>query len=109
MGKKPEIKELSVGDAVALLAEPGTTFLDANPESRYRRGHIPGAVNVDPGAVADALPADRDARLVFYCRDTSCGAAPAAARRAARLGYGNVSVMPEGITGWEGAGQPVES
>jgi rhodanese-related sulfurtransferase len=30
-----------------------------------------------------------------------------AARRAAQLGYKNVFVMPEGITGWKKAGKPV--
>jgi rhodanese-related sulfurtransferase len=31
-----------------------------------------------------------------------------AAREAARLGYRNVFVMPDGIMGWVAAGKPVE-
>jgi rhodanese-related sulfurtransferase len=31
-----------------------------------------------------------------------------AAREAAKLGYANVSVMPDGIRGWRKAGWPVE-
>jgi rhodanese-related sulfurtransferase len=102
------IYELSVDAVAELLAAKGAAFLDANPKSRYRRAHLPGAVLIDPAAVADALPEDRDAPVVFYCRDRSCGAAPAAARRAAKLGYTNVGVMPDGIEGWLDAGHPVE-
>ena len=35
-------------------------------------------------------------------------ASHAAARAAAKLGYTNVFVMPDGITGWVQAGKPVE-
>jgi len=31
-----------------------------------------------------------------------------AARRAVQAGYTDVSVMADGITGWRGAGKPVE-
>ena len=36
-------------------------------------------------------------------------ASHAAAREAAKLGYRNVYVMPDGILGWVKAGKPVES
>jgi rhodanese-related sulfurtransferase len=36
-------------------------------------------------------------------------ASHAAAREAARLGYSNVFVMPDGILGWVRAGKRVES
>jgi len=35
-------------------------------------------------------------------------ASHAAAREAAKLGYTNVFVMPDGILGWVKAGKPVE-
>ncbi|WP_170191839.1 rhodanese-like domain-containing protein [Saccharothrix syringae] len=88
---------------------PELTLLDANPARRYAKGHVPGAVLVDPAAVGEVLPDDRSTALVFYCRDRSCGAAPAAARRAMALGYDNVHVMRDGIDGWERSGGPVST
>jgi hypothetical protein len=41
---------------------------DNNSEARWKRSHVPGAVNLNPYAFeADALPADKSATLVFYC------------------------------------------
>jgi len=75
------------------MAQGGVAVFDANPPSRWRSGHGPGAVNIEPaGYTAAELPEDRSARLVFYCRDPSCGAA----------------VLRAGLAGWEAANQPVD-
>ena len=109
MATNGPVRELSVEAVAELLRAGDAVFLDANPASRHKRGHLPGAVLVDPGAVGEALPEDRTAPVVFYCRDRSCGAAPAAARRAVKLGFTDVGVMPDGIQGWVAAGLPVET
>jgi len=84
---------------------------DVNPvDVRARTGIIPGA---EPLAsyIYDTraeLPPHKDATLVFYCRNTACGAVDIAANRALLAGYTDVDVMPEGIEGWMRAGMRTE-
>ena len=90
-------------------AEPLHVF-DVNAEPRWRAARVPGAQHLDPQAFgADALPADREALLVFYCSNPLCRKAPNAARRARGLGWRNVLVMAAGIQGWLDAALPTES
>ena len=57
---------------------------------------------LDPVGYEDNdLPADKSSILVFYCPNkTMCRKAPNAARRAKKMGYGDVKVMSAGISGW---------
>lgn len=65
-----EVKTLTVDEVAALVAaHDGKTFVfDNNPKDRYDRSHVPGAKWLDEENVTAAdLPADKGARLVFYC------------------------------------------
>lgn len=97
--------------ARALAAEQPPTVVDANgTQTRAQYGVIPGAVLLSHFVKYDVtkeLPASRDQAVVFYCASQKCSAAPQAAQRAADAGYTNVSVMPDGISGWTAAGKPV--
>ena len=103
---------LTVPELTARLGRSLAPILcDANSdETRKRFGVIPGATlltnyrDYDP---ADELPADPSHPLVFYCHSARCGAAVDAARKAVAAGFSNVSVLPDGITGWADAGHPV--
>ena len=62
------IPELTIEQVAARLGTPGFHVFDNNGAGRYRRGHVPGAVHVNPyDFPAAALPDDRAATLVFYC------------------------------------------
>lgn len=104
-----KLRTISVSEVAARLGDDGFFVMDCNPSRRWARGHVPGARNLDPAdyTVAD-LPPDKNATLVFYCSDPSCGASRFAALRAQEMGYTNTYVMPEGISGWLQAGLPVE-
>ncbi|MGE0869153.1 MAG: rhodanese-like domain-containing protein [Kofleriaceae bacterium] len=94
----------------ASLATSSFFVFDNNGPGRWRRGHVPGAKNLDAHTYdASELPADPAATLVFYCSGRGCRSCSIAARRARELGYSNVFVMPEGIAGWEAAGFPTEA
>jgi Rhodanese-like domain len=56
--------------ATRLAAHDGKTFIyDNNPKDIYDAGHVPGAKWVKFDEVtAAALPGDRSATLIFYCR-----------------------------------------
>lgn len=87
------------------------TVIDVNAHPSWLKARVPGALHLGVGAGFDAgaLPPDLAAPLVFYCSNPMCLKAPQAARRAARLGYTDVRVMPAGITGWIAAGLAVEN
>lgn len=81
---------------------------DSNGAERYAQGHIPSARHVGHDQVtASVLPADRAARLVFYCANEHCMACHTSANQAIALGYTNVYVLPAGIMGWTSEGKPV--
>lgn len=93
--------------ATAIQNHENVAVFDNNRQERYAQGHIPGARWVSYDNVnASVLPADRSARLVFYCANESCHACHNAANAAITAGYTNVSILPAGISGWTAAGKP---
>ena len=83
---------------------------DNNSDERYAKGHVPGAVHLAKEAVrAESLPPNKEAMLVFYCGGPRCMACHEAAKAAIALGYSNVWIMPDGISGWEAASLPTEN
>lgn len=103
------LKTVSPRDLQARIGQ--ITVVDVNAHPSWLKARVPGALHLGVGAGFDVggLPQDRAAPLVFYCSNPMCLKAPQAARRAAKLGYTDVRVMPAGITGWTDAGLPVES
>jgi rhodanese-related sulfurtransferase len=107
----PAAGKLTVADVKGLIDGKETVYVfDANERESYLAGHIPGAQWVEYNAVTAAkLPKSKDAKVLFYCYNPQCGASPLAAKAALSLGYRNVWLMPDGITGWRSAHMPVVS
>lgn len=104
-----DIPTATVEEVSQLVASGGAHIFDANSAKQFAAGHVPGAVHLPFDQVtAERLPSDTGAKLVFYCWNKVCGASHEAATRAVNLGYRNVSVMRDGITGWIKAGHPVK-
>src|SRR5947209_10169176 len=85
--------------------------LETLPEEEYRRGHLPGAINVPPDRVADLVPAlvpDRNTEIVVYCAGGGCTASTDAARELRGLGYIKVRAYEGGKKDWIDHGQPIE-
>ncbi|HEY8519827.1 MAG TPA: rhodanese-like domain-containing protein [Gammaproteobacteria bacterium] len=80
---------------LAFLANNETfTLLDARSPEEFGVGHLYGAKNVPHDAVeahADALPADRDAPIVVYCKTGKRAAA--LKERLVELGYSDVRIL----------------
>lgn len=86
------------------------SIIDVNSRQSWMKAHIPGARSLDPVDYNDSdLPPDKDSMLVFYCSNPLCMKAPNAARRARKIGYGNVHVLSAGISGWLAAKLPTQS
>ena len=87
-------------------------IFDANTdEVRAKNGIINGAKTLSSSSnyiVAQMLPKDKNARLIFYCANEKCTASHKAAQRALEAGYKDVLVMTDGIEGWRKSGQPTD-
>lgn len=56
---------------------------------------------------SDKLPADKDAKVVIYCRSGSMSGI--SARTLVEMGYTNVWNLDGGMVSWEASGQPIVS
>jgi hydroxyacylglutathione hydrolase len=82
------------------------TVVDVRSANEWNEGHLPGAMHVPLGYLADrAGDIPRDKPVVVQCQ--SGGRSSIAASLLERLGFTNVSNLAGGITAWAGAGLPV--
>ena len=52
----------------AIAKKEAITIIDNNSRERWAEGHVPGAKWMESSEIkASALPADKGAKLVFYC------------------------------------------
>lgn len=86
------------------------TIIDARNPEEYQEVHIKGAISIPEksfAAHAAELPADKGARLVFYCNGVKCGKSKKAAQKASELGYTDILIYSEGMPVWEERGMPI--
>ncbi len=86
------------------------TVIDARNPEEYQEVHIKGAINIPEKKFSEhagQLPADKGARLVFYCNGVKCGKSKKAAQKAAELGYTDILIYSEGMPVWEEKGMPL--
>ncbi|GAA5178994.1 hypothetical protein GCM10023322_07590 [Rugosimonospora acidiphila] len=104
------IPTLTAVDLSNRMDRPDLFVFDANRTTLWQRGHVPEAVFVGQEDIpVDRLPADRQAQLVFYCRDSMCLTAYLSAAKARTLGYPNTFVMEGGRRAWAESGFPLVS
>jgi rhodanese-related sulfurtransferase len=105
-GWYPQIARFDDVSKVAVLPVPkGVSLIDSRPAKRkYDNGHIPTAISI-PDRVFDTLtgnlPADKNAKLIFYCGGVKCMLSHKSAFKAEKLGYTNISVYAEGFPDWK--------
>ena len=86
------------------------TVIDARNPEEYQEVHIKGAINIPEKKFSEnagQLPADKGARLVFYCNGVKCGKSKKAAQKASELGYTTILIYAEGMPVWEEKGLPI--
>ena len=97
---------------VAALQKGKAAIFDVNGAGvRTKFGVIPGATLLSSSSQYDlsVLPKNKATKLVFYCANTRCTAAPTAAERAIGAGYTDVNVLHVGIAGWKEAGKKTDA
>jgi len=105
-----DVGDISHEDLVKAIKEKKVVLIDVNGTEKYKKGHIPGAINfeTDGKDLAKKLPEDKNALIVAYCGSEKCSAYKAAAEAAQKLGYTNVKHYKGGLAGWEKSGEKLE-
>jgi len=98
---------VTVHELQRLLTTKSFLFVDVHIPYE---GNIPGTdVSIPFNKIEEhlaQLPADKDAKILLYCRSGGMGRVPA--RTLVRLGYTNVLNLAGGFDAWKAAGQPME-
>jgi rhodanese-related sulfurtransferase len=87
-------------------------LIEALPAQDYRKGHLPGAIDMPPDRVKEIAPEslpDKNAEIIVYCASSTCNASQKAADALVALGYKNVRKYEGGKADWMQAGLQLES
>jgi rhodanese-related sulfurtransferase len=90
--------------------KPDFILLDVRSPELYKKGHVPGAINLPHRKIIAAKLMDYPEHTIFitYCAGPHCNGATRAAIRLARLNR-PVKIMIGGVTGWLDEGFSLES
>lgn len=99
--------DLPQADAAIRAAD---LLIDVREADEFSAAHIPGAVHIPRGLLEFRLSndphlANRDLRLVLYCKNSGRSALAADALR--EVGYRQVLSLAGGIDAWQAAGRDV--
>lgn len=87
-------------------------FVDARSAVHFRRGHIPGAINIPINRIVmhlKDLPTDKETPLITYCGSITCPNAYQLMNVLLGHGYQDVRFFPSGFRGWQALGHPIET
>jgi rhodanese-related sulfurtransferase len=111
------VKIIPVQEAVLLLNDPNTVFVDLRDSAELvRDGKIPGSIHVNRGMLEFTLDPtmpyynpvfSSGKKFLFYC--ASGGRSALAADTAQSMGLENVSHLGGGFRSWKDANHPTES
>lgn len=106
--KRPNVPEISIGDAVTAI-ERGATVIDVRERHAYEKGHIPGAISIPLDELrmrAAEFAAARNKEYIIYCGNGST-LGPEGTQVLTKAGHASTRNLPSGLSGWKAAGQPV--
>lgn len=87
-------------------------YVDTRSPTNFKRGHIPGAVNIPIHRIEQfltELPTDKETLLITYCGSFECPNAYQLMNILLGYGYKNVKFFPRGLRGWQALGHPLET
>jgi len=108
-----ESRTIRIDEAWKKYQQGQALFVDARGPSEYLSAHLPGAVNVPVERAEKSIEqlkraADSGRELVVYCSGSGCSLSSELASVLLDKGIRNVSILPEGWSGWLDAGFPIE-
>jgi rhodanese-related sulfurtransferase len=99
--------DIDVPQLQAMLADKDFTFVNVHIPFEGDIANTDLSIPFDEiDRHLDRLPAEKDAKIVLYCRSGRMSAI--AAETLVGLGYTNVSQLKGGMLAWEQAGLPIE-
>jgi rhodanese-related sulfurtransferase len=106
---------LSLAEFQAHVEARKDTILDARQPQDYRRGHVPGALNlsvydfsIDYAQLAPILQSRTNDLVIVYCSSRWCDAAYELKTKLVAVGYKHVVMFPGGWSAWQDAMLPEE-
>lgn len=106
--KLDSLEPISSGELLVRLRNDSVTVLDVRPRDEFATGHLPGALNIELGALEAMLaelPTDRE--IVAYCRGPFCVLSYQAVQILRSRGFA-VRRLAQGFPEWKAAGLPIE-
>lgn len=100
---------ITMKEVRGILGKPGVVLLDCRTEKEFKKGHLPGAINIPRGKLeflAGKKIGDVKATIITYCKKG--GRACLSCCTLMEMGYTNVRRMKKGFDDWVGADYPVE-
>ncbi len=91
-----------------VLDKGSAVVIDARPPRKFKKGHVPGSINIPTTRFEEAqgaLPEDKGTELIFYCGGYKCPLSTKGAAKASALGYTNVKVYQAGYPDWKKAAE----
>ena len=83
--------------------DESAVFVDGRTAAAFKKGHIPGAINLPAGEVSrhlSALPDAKNEWLIVYCGSASCPLSYHLLKQLQRYHYTNIQIFQRGIEGW---------
>ena len=103
-----DVEEVSRQEILDRLGAGDVVLLDVRPREEYAAGHLPGALSVPFGDLADRMEVlEMQADIVAYCRGAYCVLAHDAVRLLRAQGR-HARRLEDGLLEWRVAGHPVE-
>jgi rhodanese-related sulfurtransferase len=98
---------VSAAHVKKLVDKPGeAVIVDARPARKFKKGHVPGAINISDREFddkLDLLPKDKSTELIYYCGGYKCPLSSKSAAKAVAQGYTNVKLFQAGYPAWKAA------
>jgi len=102
--------ELTPGEAVRVLNQPGAVVVDIRSGNDHLAGHIIGARNLSLTQLTsepNKVSTDKEAPVLVYCANGTNSGRTAAVL--AKAGFSHVNILKGGLAAWRADNFPVES
>jgi len=101
------VSNIGPAEAAERIAAGRAVLLDVRGRAEWQAGHVPGAKHIPLGYLSERVSEiPRGSPVVVHCQGGSRSAIAASLLQQA--GLTEVLELPEGLSGWEAAGLPVE-
>jgi len=106
---------ITLAECMQFIEKQDGVLVDTRPPDIYRRGHLPGAVNLplddfEAGyeRLRTLLELDWSQRIVTYCTSLTCEDSEKMREKLVEKGFSRVAVFKEGYAAWWKAKLPLE-